>query len=73
MTDEPDSMLVHCGKCKHEWTGFYVPMRFDDVAKVMRNAYCPKCAAGPNQIYCGPAPVDKINTSAERVYKTGES
>jgi hypothetical protein len=47
-------------------------MPFDAVDKIIRNAYCPKCAAGPNQIYCGHAPVDKLNTSAESVKKTGE-
>jgi hypothetical protein len=65
--------IVHCGACKHEWTGFHVPMSFDNVAKVMRNAYCPMCAAGPNKIFCGTAPVDEINTSSKRVKKTGES
>jgi len=71
MTDKTP-FIVHCGECKHEWTGFYVPMPFDAVDKIIRNAHCPKCAAGPNQIYCDPAPVDKLNTSAESVKKTGE-
>ena len=73
MTDEPNSMLVHCGLCKHEWFALKLPMPMAEAAEKVIAMRCPKCNKPSSQIYCGPAPVDKINTSAERVKKTGES
>ena len=71
MTDEPDSMLVHCGWCRHEWFALKLPMPLAEAAEKMIAMRCPECDKA--LIYCGPAPVDKINTSSERVKKTGES
>lgn len=71
MTDEPDSMLVHCGWCRHEWFAFKLPMPIFKAAELAANMRCPECDKA--LIYCGPAPVDKLNTSSERVKKTGES
>ena len=68
MTDAPDSMLVHCGWCRHEWLSFKLPMPIAEAAEKMIAMRCPECDTA--LIYCGPAPV---NTSAERVKKTGES
>ena len=73
MTDQPDSMLVHCGLCKHEWFAFKLPIPVFKAAELAANMRCPECDKPSSQIYCGPAPVDKINTSSERVYKTEES
>ena len=72
MTDKTP-LIVHCGLCKHEWAAFYLPMVVDDVAKIALSMHCPMCAEGAMEIFTGPAPVDKLNTSAERVKKTGES
>ena len=69
MIDEPDSMLVHCGPCRHEWIAFKLPMPMFEAAELAANMRCPKCDAASDRIYCGPV----INTSAERVYKTGET
>ena len=65
MTDQPDSMLVHCGSCKHEWFALKLPMPIAEAAELATNMRCPECDKA--LIYCGPAPVDKLNTSAERV------
>ena len=65
MTDEPDSMLVHCGWCRHEWFALKLPMSVAEAADKMMWMRCPECDKA--LIYCGPAPVDKINTSSERV------
>ena len=67
MTDEPDSMLVHCGPCRHEWFAFKLPMPMFEAAELAANMRCPKCDAASDRIYCGPV----INTSAERVKKNG--
>jgi len=71
MTDAPDSMLVHCGWCRHEWFALKLPMPIAEAAEKMIAMRCPECNKA--LVYCGPAPVDKLNTSAERVKKTGES
>jgi hypothetical protein len=34
MTDEPDSMLVHCGSCKHEWFALKLPMLMRETAEI---------------------------------------
>ena len=73
MTEKSNSMLVHCGSCKHEWFAFKLPMPLFDAAELATKIRCPECRKPSIQIYYGPAPVDKINTSAERVKKTGES
>ena len=70
MIDAPDSMLVHCGWCRHEWFALKLPMLLYEAAEKMAAMRCPECNALSIRIYCGPAPV---NTSAERVKKTGES
>ena len=72
MTDKTP-FIVHCGECKHEWIAFYSPMILDEVAEIASSLHCPMCAEDAMGIFTGPAPVDKINTSAERVKKTGES
>jgi len=64
MTDEPDSMLVHCGWCRHEWFALKLPMLLEEATKRMIEMRCPECDTPSTLIYCGPAPV---NTSAERV------
>jgi hypothetical protein len=43
-----------------------------DAAVLMENMVCPECDEWSHNIYCGPTPVDKLNTSAERVNETGE-
>ena len=73
MTDEPNSVLVHCGSCKHEWFALKLPMPMMDAAVLIKKMVCPNCNEWSRKIYCGPAPVDTINTPAERVKKTGES
>lgn len=65
--------IVHCGDCSHEWTAFYSPMPLDKAAQLALSQHCPMCAADGMKIFCGPAPVDEINTSSERVKKTGKS
>ena len=35
MTDEPNSMLVHCGWCRHEWFAFKLPMPITEAAAKM--------------------------------------
>ena len=69
MTDEPNSMLVHCGPCRHEWMALKLPMLMHESAEIIAKMCCPKCGTTSDRIYCGPV----INTSAERVKKTGES
>ena len=73
MTDAPDSMPVHCGLCRHEWFAFKSPIPIFVAAKLAANMRCPKCNGSSDRIYCGPAPVDKTNTSAERVNEIGEN
>ena len=65
--------IVHCGECKHEWTAFYAPCNFVKAAEILLHGRCPMCPAGPYKIFCGPAPVDALNTSSERVKNNGES
>ena len=71
MTDKTP-FIVHCGECKHEWPAFYAPCNFVKAAEIMLHGRCPMCLAGPYKIFCCPAPVDELNTSSERVKKTGE-
>jgi hypothetical protein len=75
MADAPDSMLVHCGWCRHEWFAFKLPMPISEAAELAAKMRCPECDRPSSKIYCVPAPVygDDINISAERVKKTGES
>jgi hypothetical protein len=70
MTDKSDSMLVHCGPCRHEWMALKLPMPMHEAAEKIAAMRCPECDRPSSEIYCGPAPV---NTSAERVKETGES
>ena len=70
---EKTPFIVHCGECKHEWAAFYVPCNFTRVAELLKNAKCSICRAGAYNIFCGPAPVDEINTSSERVKNNGET
>jgi len=74
MTDQPDSMLVHCGSCKHEWFALKLPMLMREASEKLMNLECPHCMRR-SKIYCGPAPAygDDINTSAKRVKEIGES
>lgn len=65
--------IVHCGECNHEWPAFYSPMPIFEAAELAGNMRCPKCDEPSSEIYFGPAPVDEINTSSERVKETGES
>lgn len=51
-------LTVHCGDCGHEWTPVILPMEMAKAARVMRCARCPKCAATPTKIFCGPKPAD---------------
>jgi len=69
--DAPDSMLVHCGSCRHEWFALKLPMPAVEAVEKMIAMRCPECDKA--LIYCGPAPVDKLNTSSERVKNSGES
>jgi hypothetical protein len=73
VTDAPDSMLVHCGWCRHEWFAFKLPMPIAEAAQLGATMRCPECDRPSSEIYCGPAPVDKLNTSAERVKNNGRS
>ena len=57
MTDAPDSMLVHCGWCRHEWFAFKLPMPIFEAAELAEKMRCPEC--DKNLIYCGPAPVER--------------
>jgi hypothetical protein len=68
MIDAADSMLVHCGWCRHEWFALKLPMPIAEAAEKMIAMRCPECDKA--LIYCGPAP---LNTSAEHVKETGES
>jgi len=72
MTEATDSLLVHCGSCKHEWFALKLPMLMREAAEKLMNLECPHCMRR-SKIYCGPALVDANNTSTERVKKTGES
>lgn len=65
--------IVHCGHCKHEWAAFYSPMPLSDAAAIASSLLCPMCAAESWNILCGPAPVEDINTSSERVKNNGET
>lgn len=69
MTDAPNSLLVHCGPCRHEWPALKLPMPMYEAAEMIAKMNCPKCNASSDRIYYGPV----INTSAERVKETGES
>ena len=73
MTDAPNSLLVHCGWCRHEWLALKLPMPIAEAAELAEKMHCPMCAEGAMEIFTGPALVDANNTSAERVKKTGES
>ena len=64
--------VVHCGQCNHEWAALYSPMILTTAAAIAGSLRCPMCAADNWNIFTGPAPVDEINTSSERVKKTGE-
>jgi hypothetical protein len=54
---EKTPFIVHCGECNHEWAALYSPMLLDKVVTITMSLHCPECAAGPMQIFCGPAPV----------------
>ena len=75
MDDAPDSLLVHCGWCRHEWLAFKLPMPIFEAAELAEKMRCPECDRPSSEIYCGPAPAygDDINTSAEHVKNNGES
>jgi len=71
MTDEPtNDMLVHCGNCRHEWFALNTPILLHLAVERINKMRCPQCDELPSNIFCGPAPVDEINTSSERVKKT---
>ena len=61
MSDQPDSMLVHCGSCKHEWFALKLPMLMRDAAEKIMTLECPHCTRR-SKIYCGPAPVGEKTT-----------
>jgi len=65
--------IVHCGECNHEWAAFHLPMPLDVAAAIGKSLRCPMCETNAMGIFCGPAPVDEINTSSEYVKKTGET
>ena len=65
--------IVHCGDCNYEWPAFWSPMPFSDAAEIVESLRCPMCAADGMRIFCGPAHVDEINISSERVKNNGES
>lgn len=68
MTKEPiNTFFVHCGSCKHEWMATSPSSLLHIVAESVEKMRCPQCGELPSNIFCGPAPVDKLNTSAERV------
>jgi len=69
MNDIPDSMLVHCGWCRHQWFALKLPMPMHEAAEKIAAMRCPECDRPSSEIYCGPAPAygDDINTSAKRV------
>ena len=72
MTDQPNSMLVHCGSCKHEWFALKLPMLMRDAAVLIEKMVCPNCNEWSRKIYCGPAPVDKL-THPQNVLKITEN
>ena len=72
MTDKTP-FIVHCGECKHEWPAFYSPLPLEAAAAIGLSLRCPMCAADGMRIFCGPAPVDRLNTSSERVKNNGRS
>jgi hypothetical protein len=72
MTDKTP-FIVHCGECKHEWPAFYSPLPLEAAAAIGLSLRCPMCAADGMRIFCGPAPVDELNTSSERVKNNGRS
>ena len=45
MTDAPDSMLVHCGWCRHEWFALKLPM---PIAEAANTFYTPLKEAWTN-------------------------
>ena len=49
MTHQP--MIVHCGKCSHEWAPCFLPAPADVVAKIAKHP-CPVC--GDKHILMGP-------------------
>jgi hypothetical protein len=75
MINAADSMLVHCGWCRHEWLAFKLPIPVHEAAELAEKMRCPECDRPSSEIYCGPAPAYgvEINTSTERVKETGES
>lgn len=54
MKREP--MLVHCGKCHHEWAPALLPMEAGLLGRVLKAARCPSCGAGGKALLLGPFP-----------------
>lgn len=74
MTEGPISTFhVHCGSCKHEWTATSPSSLLHVVAGSVEKMRCPQCGELPSNIFCGPTPVDEINTSSECVKNNGET
>lgn len=48
-------VIVHCGKCAHEWTVAYAPMEMRKIAVIIGAARCPSCGERAKNIFMGPA------------------
>ena len=45
MEEEQRPVWSKCGECGHIWACAYAPMNMMAIAKLFKNARCPKCAS----------------------------
>lgn len=54
MTVQRRPFNVRCGSCEHTFTPLYTPMAMLTAAKILKDARCPKCGAGADQLFAQP-------------------
>jgi hypothetical protein len=56
LTEQPtEQQIVHCAKCKREWSVGWLPMPVDSLAAILEAARC-GCGATRKQLRMGPCP-----------------
>jgi Zn finger protein HypA/HybF involved in hydrogenase expression len=66
---ESNELLVHCGRCSHEWVALRNPILLHEAAELVYKLCCPQCDETSGNIFAGAA----LNTSVERVNETEKS
>ena len=60
MIEAKEGLVVHCEKCKHEWSlamPSMFPMGMDKMKKILANLTgCPSCKAAKKDVVMGPVP-----------------